>query len=317
VLPDRVVLVDWNCAVRGNGALDVAFLAPSLRLEGGPLPEETLPGGAALAAVVSGFFACRAGRPVIPEAPRARWIQLRQLRIALPWAARVLGLPAPDLHWGRREEARTEALFAAGQIDEAAWHQRMEELIGDLYLSSDDVRAQSGKSGEDETDWRWSREPILDAMPPGGRSVLDVGCANGLLMESLRAWGAERGLVVEPHGLDISWRLAALARRRLPQWADRIWVGNIIDWTPPRRFDLVNAGLDYVPAPRQRALVTRLLGQVVAPGGRLVLRPERVVPGVDDLVRQVQSLGFEIGGVIERPHPRGGAEMRRTVWLGA
>jgi hypothetical protein len=312
-LPDRVVLVDWNCALRGNGALDLAFLAPSLRLEGGPLPEEILPGGAALAAVVSGFFAARAGQPVIPDAPRVRWIQLRQLRMALPWAARALGLPPPDRSWPQREEARIEALFAAGQIDQGGWHERWEELIGDLYLSSDDPRAQSGKSG-DEVDWRWSREPILDALPAGGCTILDVGCANGLLMESLHTWAAERGLIVEPYGLDISWRLAALARRRLPHWADRIWVGNVADWTPPRRFDLVATGIDYVTPPRRRALVDRLLREVVTPGGRLVLRPERVVPGVDDLVQQVQALGLQIGGVIDRPHPRGG-EHRRTVWL--
>ncbi|HEY1536772.1 MAG TPA: phosphotransferase [Polyangiaceae bacterium] len=40
LLPDRVVLIDWNLAGRGNGAFDLAFAAPSLCCEGGPLPEE-------------------------------------------------------------------------------------------------------------------------------------------------------------------------------------------------------------------------------------------------------------------------------------
>jgi hypothetical protein len=44
-------------------------------------------------------------------------------------------------------------------------------------------------------------------------------------MESVAAWCAERGLAIEPYGVDISPALAELARRRLPQWADRIWVG--------------------------------------------------------------------------------------------
>jgi hypothetical protein len=96
LLPDRVVLVDWNHAQRGNREVDVAFFAPSLALEGGPPPEVTYPAGGALAALVAGFFAARAGRPPIPEAPRVRWIQREQLRIALPWAARVHGLPAPE-----------------------------------------------------------------------------------------------------------------------------------------------------------------------------------------------------------------------------
>jgi hypothetical protein len=53
-----------------------------------------------------------------------------------------------------------------------------------------------------------------------------VGCANGLLMESVAAWCAERGLAVEPYGVDISPALAELARRRLPRWDGRIWTGN-------------------------------------------------------------------------------------------
>jgi hypothetical protein len=97
LLPDRVVLIDWNLAGRGNGAFDLAFAAPSLHLEGGPLPEELVSDDGTLAAIVSGYFAARAGLPTIADAPRVRWIQLQQLRIALPWAARVLGLPPPDL----------------------------------------------------------------------------------------------------------------------------------------------------------------------------------------------------------------------------
>jgi Phosphotransferase enzyme family len=97
LLPDRVVLIDWNVAGRGNGAFDLAFAAPSLCLEGGPLPEKLVGDDGRLAAVVSGFFAARAGLPKIADAPRVRWIQLQQLRIALPWVARVLDLPPLDL----------------------------------------------------------------------------------------------------------------------------------------------------------------------------------------------------------------------------
>jgi 2-polyprenyl-3-methyl-5-hydroxy-6-metoxy-1,4-benzoquinol methylase len=312
LLKRRVVLVDWDLPQRGNRLLDVASLAPSLRLEGGPLPEELLPDAAPLAALMCGYFASRAGLPPVPDAPRVRWIQLRQLRIALPWAARALGLPAPDLSWAQREIDRVESELKAGRITHAVWHERIEEAIADAYLASDDPRAQSGKSG-DEVSWRWSRELILDAMPSGG-SILDVGCANGYLMESLARWGVERRLAVEPFGVDISSRIAALARRRLSHWADRIWVGNVIDWRPPRRFDLVHTGIDYVPQEKQRALIDRLLCEFVAPGGRLVFRPERVVAGAPSLLEQISALGYEIGGVIERTHPERG-DVRRTVWL--
>ena len=92
----RAVLVDWNHAVVAHPDLDIAGWAPSLHAEGGPAPEETLPGAGPLAAVISGYFAQRAGRPKIPTAPRVREVQRKQLRTALPWAVRALGLPSLD-----------------------------------------------------------------------------------------------------------------------------------------------------------------------------------------------------------------------------
>jgi hypothetical protein len=34
--------------------------------------------------------------PPVPDSPRLRQAQLEQLKIALPWACRELGLPEPD-----------------------------------------------------------------------------------------------------------------------------------------------------------------------------------------------------------------------------
>ena len=87
------VLVDWNWAHVGNPSVDVASWLPSLADEGGPRPEDVLPGEGKLAAAVAGFFAARAGLPPPPTAPYVRAVQLSQLRAALPWAARELGLP--------------------------------------------------------------------------------------------------------------------------------------------------------------------------------------------------------------------------------
>jgi hypothetical protein len=89
------VLVDWNHACVGNADLDVAAWLPSLRLEGGPEPEEILPGAAGFAALLAGFFGSRAGLPAPETAPQVRPFQLAQLRVALAWAARELGLPPP------------------------------------------------------------------------------------------------------------------------------------------------------------------------------------------------------------------------------
>lgn len=323
-LPERVVFVDWNMARRGNAAFDLAGLAPSLRLEGGPLPEEIVPDEAPLAALLCGYFAANAGLPNIPNAPRVRRVQLRQLRIALPWTARALGLPAPDRPWAREGTARLAAELASGRIDEATWFEATEELLGDAYLAQSDPRAQSGKSG-DEDEWRWSRELLLDALPldapldarPSGAGpfhVLDIGCANGYLMESIARWGKEREIEVEPYGLDISWRLANLARRRLPSYAERIHVGNVLDWQPPRRYDLVHTALDYVPPARRRQSLERIAREMLTPKGRIVLRAERVQRDVPDLREQVTALGLEVGGVLERTHPHS-RDVRRTVWL--
>jgi hypothetical protein len=92
----RAVLVDWNQACLGNPDVDLACWLPSLRTEGGPEPWELLPDQAGLAAWIAGFLAARAGLSPPPTAdPSVRALQLTQLEVALPWAARELDLPAP------------------------------------------------------------------------------------------------------------------------------------------------------------------------------------------------------------------------------
>src|SRR5215472_1576889 len=72
------------------------------------------------------------------------------------------------------------------------------------YLSSDDPLRQSGFGGGPAR-WRAERSPILDAIGGSG-TLLDVGCANGYLLESLVSWGSERGLALTPFGVDRSAR---------------------------------------------------------------------------------------------------------------
>jgi hypothetical protein len=89
---NRAVIIDWNIACLSNPKLDLGFWLPSLAYEGGPLPESILPDAPEVAAWVSGFFAARAGLPIIPDAPRVRLVQQQQLETALPWAMRALGI---------------------------------------------------------------------------------------------------------------------------------------------------------------------------------------------------------------------------------
>jgi thiamine kinase-like enzyme len=88
----RAVFVDWNHACLSNPRLDLGFWLPSLAYESGVEPEQILPDAPEVAAFVAGFFAARAGLPLIQDAPRVREVQRRQLETALPWAVRALGL---------------------------------------------------------------------------------------------------------------------------------------------------------------------------------------------------------------------------------
>ena len=92
----RAVIVDWNWSHRGNPAVDAAFWLPSLFAEGGPPPAQVQPDAGDLTALVSGFFAPIAGLPPPEGAPTVRPLQLAQLKVALPWAVDVLGLPPLD-----------------------------------------------------------------------------------------------------------------------------------------------------------------------------------------------------------------------------
>jgi hypothetical protein len=93
---DRCVLVDWSRPRIGAGEMDVARWLPSLQAEGGPPAETVLPGGAAYAALLSGFWAARAGKPPSRRRPQVRSWQLKMLRVALSWAVRALGLAPLD-----------------------------------------------------------------------------------------------------------------------------------------------------------------------------------------------------------------------------
>jgi hypothetical protein len=93
----RAILVDWNWSSRGNPDVDVAAWLPSLHAEGGPEPDALYDGPPELIALVAGVWASGVGLPPPPTAdPSMRATQLAQLRVALPWASRALGLPPPD-----------------------------------------------------------------------------------------------------------------------------------------------------------------------------------------------------------------------------
>jgi hypothetical protein len=96
LLEDRVVLVDWNNTLRGRRDFDLHCFAQTLASEGGPPPEVVLPDAdVPLVTLLAGYFARNATKPQIPDAPHVRRVQQSQLRVCLPWMARLLDLGKP------------------------------------------------------------------------------------------------------------------------------------------------------------------------------------------------------------------------------
>jgi SAM-dependent methyltransferase len=149
------------------------------------------------------------------------------------------------------------------------WFDRIHTVLENAYLAQTEAWRQSGQSGPYER-WESLRRPIADCIDRSG-SFLDIGCANGYLLECCLRWTAERGIQIEPYGLDISAPLVELAKQRLPDYTANFFVGNGFYWTPPRTFDFVRTELVYVPAEYEREYVLRLLHEVVSPGGCLLV----------------------------------------------
>jgi SAM-dependent methyltransferase len=141
--------------------------------------------------------------------------------------------------------------------------------LEESYLQTEDPIRQSGFAGGAER-WREEREPILDAVESHG-DILDVGCANGYLVECLVRWGVERGVKLTPHGLDIGPRLIELAQARLPAFKANFHVGNAWDWAPPQTYRYVYSLYDCVPPEFLADYIDHLREGVVSPGGRLII----------------------------------------------
>lgn len=217
------------------------------------------------------------------------------------------------------DERAAEVVKAADRarrtLDDERWYRDGLRLMEASYLREPTPQGGSGFGGT-AAQWRSSRCQICQAIDRDG-TFLDAGCANGHLMESIAAWCAERGFHVKPYGFDLSAALVAEARRRLPQWADRIWVGNALDWVAPggRRFDFVHSLLDLVPESRVAEMLAHQLDRLVLPGGRLLV--SNYVPAEQRSrypAAVLASLGFRVDGVTT-PGGRDGRPVPPTAWV--
>jgi SAM-dependent methyltransferase len=173
------------------------------------------------------------------------------------------------------------------------------------YLGTDDPRAQSGFHGS-AARWEAARRPIVEAIDRDG-TFLDVGCANGLLMESVVAWSKHE---IEPYGLDFAPGLVELARKRLPEWADRIWLGDASSWTAPFRFDFVHARIELGSLDRLRMAGRRL---IVSSDGSF-RRPDS--PRAEPVADRLRELGLEVLGELYRSSDEHQVEVA-VAWVDA
>lgn len=172
------------------------------------------------------------------------------------------------------------------------------------YLEQEDPIRGSGFSGGARR-WQAERGPILEAVNDDG-DLLDVGCANGYLLECLVEWAAERGTAIVPHGLDIGPGLVEAARVRLPEFAGNIHLGNAWDWVPPRRYRYVYMLHDCVPGSHLARMTARLLDEFVEPEGRVILGAygsgSRGLPPFD-IAEFLTAEGFEVAGTASGGEP--------------
>jgi GNAT superfamily N-acetyltransferase/SAM-dependent methyltransferase len=215
---------------------------------------------------------------------------------------------------GWRRVAVINRDLAEGRIDEDGWHEAMAAMIKPAYLAAESPYGQAGHGG-DATTWEASRGFIADALHKSG-TFLDVGCASGIMMESVHRWGKAKNLTIEPFGLDIVPEFVERAQSRLPQWADRICVGNIRTWQPSGDwFDFVLLRPIYAPPGRRAAMIGHVIDHVLKPGGRLI-----VLVGTEEAVlwtaeREISEAGFAVRGRVEIPHPQDEGVVRRLFWI--
>jgi SAM-dependent methyltransferase len=153
------------------------------------------------------------------------------------------------------------------------WFETVKDVLEAAYLQHSEPWRQSGKSGPEEY-WIAARRPVADCIEYSG-SFLDIGCANGYLMECVVKWVSERKLTIIPYGIDLSEKLIKLAQSRLLDFRNNLFVGNGWEWLSPRRFDYVRTELVYVPTNLQRQYVQRILDSYLEDDGRLLVAEYR------------------------------------------
>ena len=174
----------------------------------------------------------------------------------------------------------------------------LHEAVAEYYLADPSNPYQQSGRSSGPTRWEETRRILLKAIHRDG-DFLDVGCANGLLLESLVEWAGQEGLVIRPHGVDFVEPLIDFARARFPQHRDSFHVANAFYWSPPRQYDFVRTNLEYVPPADWFRLISTSM-DALTPTGRLILCHYRNAdePRVD-VAAVANSAGYTVIGWTE------------------
>jgi SAM-dependent methyltransferase len=172
-----------------------------------------------------------------------------------------------------------------------------------------------------QSSYRWNHNTlyhpvILDAIPPGCRRALDVGCGEGTLTRELRR------LIPEVTGID-SDNTSLAAARANPDGGDIQYIeGDALAYGfEPASFELITvvASLHHMPA--ERALVR--LGGLLRPGGVLAVIglarsspsdwPLDIAAVLPDRVRRLRSGYWQHPSPLLWPPAESYASMRRIA----
>jgi len=154
----------------------------------------------------------------------------------------------------------------------------------------------SGRSSGKER-WEETRRCLCEAIDQDG-DFLDVGCANGLLLETLREWSPYE---LTPHGIDFVAELIPYARARHPGFEPNFHVANVWDWEPSRRYTHVRTNLEYIPEPDWPEYLRR----VASWGDRLIVCHYRNAnEPVVEVAEVARRCGFDVAGTTQAPGVR-------------
>ncbi len=194
------------------------------------------------------------------------------------------------------------------------WFDEVRQILQSAYVAAPTPWQQSGKGGTFE-EWVRLRIPISECVTRSG-SFLDIGCANGFLLECLLHWTQMKGLKLQPYGLDYAPQLVEMAKKRLPAFKEQVFLGNSWDWQPPRRFTYVCTEAVYVPNNLRVPYLKRLLNEFLEADGALLVTHYR--SSSEDLSRDwldadLRADGFNVVNTISGFDSTGREKCRVTI----